>query len=285
MLFSATMPPEIAALSTPPLSLPTRPRWRWTSCHSPVEVIRQSVYYVDQCNKDQAAPLPSSESLEGKNALVFTRTKHGANKVAGDLVKAGIPPPPSTATRARPPGSRPWPTSKRRGAGPGGYRHRCPGTDIEDSPTGLTTADAQRETYVHRIPATASTAISAASAGRTGSRPSRSSSARHHGGGLAHAPPPPPPDKRASRGNLEDAEAQAAARAPPPARMRPTEAAAEAESQANQYWSQPSPWSQLQGASPMPQAEASATWKAAQPVEQVADFHKPPRPLARDSVS
>ncbi len=73
----------------------------------------------------------------------------------------------------------------------------------------------------------------------------------------------------------EDAEAQAAARAPPPARMRPTEAAAEAESQANQYWSQPSPWSQLQGASPMPQAEASATWKAAQPVEQVADFHKP----------
>ena len=25
-----------------------------------------------------------------KNALVFTRTKHGANKVAGDLVKAGI---------------------------------------------------------------------------------------------------------------------------------------------------------------------------------------------------
>ena len=28
--------------------------------------------------------------LDVKNALVFTRTKHGANKVAGDLVKAGI---------------------------------------------------------------------------------------------------------------------------------------------------------------------------------------------------
>jgi ATP-dependent RNA helicase RhlE len=56
----------------------------------PVEVIRQSLYFVDNGQQDQAA-LPSGCGSWGvKNALVFTRTKHGANKVASDLVKSGI---------------------------------------------------------------------------------------------------------------------------------------------------------------------------------------------------
>ena len=56
---------------------------------SPVEVIRQSVYLVDKGNKTNLlAHLVAEKRV--KNALVFTRTKHGANKVARDLSKAGI---------------------------------------------------------------------------------------------------------------------------------------------------------------------------------------------------
>ena len=56
---------------------------------SPVEVIDQKLYYVDRGNKTRLLAALIRE-LDVKNALVFTRTKHGANKVAGDLVKAGI---------------------------------------------------------------------------------------------------------------------------------------------------------------------------------------------------
>ena len=56
---------------------------------SPVEAIRQSVYFVDRGNKTKLLSL-LMDQLGVKNALVFTRTKHGANKVARDLVKAGI---------------------------------------------------------------------------------------------------------------------------------------------------------------------------------------------------
>jgi ATP-dependent RNA helicase RhlE len=54
-----------------------------------VEAIRQTVYPVDKANKTRLlAHLMETKSI--KNALVFTRTKHGANKVARDLEKAGI---------------------------------------------------------------------------------------------------------------------------------------------------------------------------------------------------
>ena len=56
---------------------------------SPVEAIEQSVYFVDKNNKTKLLSLLIRQ-LEVKNALVFTRTKHGANKVAKDLAKAGI---------------------------------------------------------------------------------------------------------------------------------------------------------------------------------------------------
>src|SRR5699024_6534705 len=56
---------------------------------SPVEVIDQSVYLVDKGNKTRLLSY-LVEKLNVKNAIVFTRTKHGANKVAADLQKAGI---------------------------------------------------------------------------------------------------------------------------------------------------------------------------------------------------
>ena len=87
LFFSATMPPEVQGLVDSLLVNPVKVAVNPVS--SPVEVIDQKLYYVDRGNKTK---LLASLILEPdvKNALVFTRTKHGANKVAGDLVKAGI---------------------------------------------------------------------------------------------------------------------------------------------------------------------------------------------------
>lgn len=87
MLFSATMPLEISDLVNSLLKNPVRVAVDPIS--SPVEAIRQSVYLVDKANKSHLlAYLVRTKGV--KNALVFTRTKHGANKVAHDLEKDGI---------------------------------------------------------------------------------------------------------------------------------------------------------------------------------------------------
>ena len=88
LFFSATMPPEITALVNSLLHDPARVAVDPIS--SPVEVIRQSVYFVDRGNKTKLLAYLVKE-LQVRSALVFTRTKHGANKVARDLEKSGIP--------------------------------------------------------------------------------------------------------------------------------------------------------------------------------------------------
>lgn len=87
LFFSATMPAEVQGLVDSLLTDPVKVAVDPVS--SPVEVIHQELYYVDRANKSR---LLASLILrpEVKNALVFTRTKHGANKVAGDLQKAGV---------------------------------------------------------------------------------------------------------------------------------------------------------------------------------------------------
>ncbi|HIY21438.1 MAG TPA: DEAD/DEAH box helicase [Candidatus Flavonifractor merdigallinarum] len=88
LFFSATMPPEITDLVNSLLRDPVKVAVNPVS--SPVEVIRQQLYYVDRGNKTRLlAYLLDAE--QAQSALVFTCTKHGANKVAGDLMKAGIP--------------------------------------------------------------------------------------------------------------------------------------------------------------------------------------------------
>ncbi len=88
LFFSATMPPEVQGLVDSLLVDPVKVAVDPVS--SPVEVIDQKLYYVDRGNKSKL--LSSLIKAPGvKNALIFTRTKHGANKVAGDLAKAGIP--------------------------------------------------------------------------------------------------------------------------------------------------------------------------------------------------
>ena len=88
LFFSATMPPEITALVNSLLHDPVRVAVDPVS--SPVEVIRQSVYFVDRGNKTRLLA-HLMETFKVPSALVFTRTKHGANKVARDLEKSGIP--------------------------------------------------------------------------------------------------------------------------------------------------------------------------------------------------
>ena len=81
------MPPEVMDLVNGLLKNPVKVAVDPVS--SPVKIIDQSVYLVDKGNKTKLLAW-LVEGLDVKNAIVFTRTKHGANKVAGDLVKAGI---------------------------------------------------------------------------------------------------------------------------------------------------------------------------------------------------
>ena len=87
LFFSATMPPEVMELVDALLHDPAKVAVDPVS--SPVEVIDQKVCFVDKGNKSRLLAW-LMDTLAVKSALVFTRTKHGANKVAADLTKAGI---------------------------------------------------------------------------------------------------------------------------------------------------------------------------------------------------
>lgn len=87
LFFSATMPPEIERLAGTILYRPEKVEV--TPASSTVDKIDQSVYFVEKADKvDLLLSLLKSPSLE--SVLVFTRTKHGADKVARVLTKAEI---------------------------------------------------------------------------------------------------------------------------------------------------------------------------------------------------
>lgn len=88
LLFSATLSKEILALIDTMLhdyiKVMIHPE-------SPtVEAIEQYLYYVDTANKSKLL-YELLADLKIGNALVFTRTKHGADRLVKYLVKAGIP--------------------------------------------------------------------------------------------------------------------------------------------------------------------------------------------------
>ena len=87
LFFSATMPPEVMGLVNGLLH--DYARVAVDPVSSPVEAIRQSLYYVDKSNKTKLLAY-LMEERHIKSALVFSRTKHGANRIAQDLVKRGI---------------------------------------------------------------------------------------------------------------------------------------------------------------------------------------------------
>lgn len=87
LLFSATMPAEIRALVDSLLVDPVRVAV--TPVSSTVDTIDQSVYFVDKGNKRHLlAHLLADEAIT--SALVFTRTKHGADRVVRELAREGI---------------------------------------------------------------------------------------------------------------------------------------------------------------------------------------------------
>jgi ATP-dependent RNA helicase RhlE len=87
LFFSATMPPEISKLASSILNNPSKVEV--TPISSTAETIQQAVYFVEKENKK----LLLSHLLKDaaiKSALVFTRTKHGADKVVKDLHRGGV---------------------------------------------------------------------------------------------------------------------------------------------------------------------------------------------------
>ena len=87
LLFSATMPDAIAQLAAQLLRDPARVAV--TPAASTVERIEQRIVHVDRAAKPSVlVEILRREAVD--RALIFTRTKHGADKVVRGLVKAGI---------------------------------------------------------------------------------------------------------------------------------------------------------------------------------------------------
>ncbi len=88
VLFSATMPDSIVGLANSVLHTPVRVEV--TPAATTVEKIDQKVMFVDRENKRTLlTEMFACKTVE--RALIFTRTKHGANRVSELLEKAGIP--------------------------------------------------------------------------------------------------------------------------------------------------------------------------------------------------
>jgi ATP-dependent RNA helicase RhlE len=87
LMFSATMPGEIRGLANTILHDPVHVK---VAAESPAaDTVKQALYYVDS----QSKPALLEHLLQGAHitrALVFTRTKHGADKVVRRLVHAAV---------------------------------------------------------------------------------------------------------------------------------------------------------------------------------------------------
>lgn len=87
LFFSATMPPAIQALADKILHQPVKVEV--TPASTTADTIQQSLYYVDRSSKyNLLCDLLTTEIKE--NVLVFTRTKHGADKLVKILQKRDI---------------------------------------------------------------------------------------------------------------------------------------------------------------------------------------------------
>jgi len=87
LFFSATMAPEIIQLSSTILNNPSKVSV--TPISSTVDIIKQHIYFVDKENKSDLL-VDILQDTKIKTALVFTRTKHGADKVVKTLLKHDI---------------------------------------------------------------------------------------------------------------------------------------------------------------------------------------------------
>ncbi len=87
LFFSATMAPEIMKLADNILVDPAKVEV--TPVSSTAHTIKQAVYYVKKADKKNLL-IHLLKGNEIDRALVFTRTKHGADRVVKDMAKAGV---------------------------------------------------------------------------------------------------------------------------------------------------------------------------------------------------
>ena len=87
LLFSATMPPEILRVTDELLRNPAVVSVHPTS--SAVETVRQHMYFVDRGDKQRLLVDLLRRDAKGRT-LVFTRTKHGANRLTRQLLDARV---------------------------------------------------------------------------------------------------------------------------------------------------------------------------------------------------
>lgn len=88
LFFSATMAPEILKLAGTILRDPVRVEV--TPVSSTAEKIDQSIYFVDKGNKNNLLVDVLNEQSHAETVLVFSRTKHGCDKIVRHLTKHGI---------------------------------------------------------------------------------------------------------------------------------------------------------------------------------------------------
>jgi len=88
LFFSATMPPEIQRLSQMLLHQPVK--IEVTPVSSTVEKIQQAVYFVEKSNKFPLL-MHLLRNDTSDQVLLFTQTKHGADKLCKHLVREQIP--------------------------------------------------------------------------------------------------------------------------------------------------------------------------------------------------
>ncbi len=87
MLFSATMPTVIAALSRTILHNPVKVEVAPVA--SVTDTIKQNLFFVEKPQKSELL-ITLLKKEQDKSVLVFSRTKHGADKIAKILNKSGI---------------------------------------------------------------------------------------------------------------------------------------------------------------------------------------------------
>lgn len=87
MFFSATMPTEIAKLADTILKDPVK--ITITPAASPIDIIDQEVFFVDKVNKTRLL-IRLLKEQEYDSVLVFSRTKHGADKIVKELTNDGF---------------------------------------------------------------------------------------------------------------------------------------------------------------------------------------------------
>lgn len=87
LMFSATMPPEIEKLAEELLKDPAVIKIAATT--TPAETVDQKICFVDRRDKKELIA-ELLKTPEVKKAVIFTRTKHGADRLVKDLDKRGV---------------------------------------------------------------------------------------------------------------------------------------------------------------------------------------------------